>query len=858
MKNYLGGLQTIPQWFVWRMTWDAEESKFAKVPQRWDGLEYPMDSALPANWRTYDEAITYWGQCNAHHDGHRYALGFRLTADTGYWFLDLDKAVTESQWSPLAQRCMAMFPGAFMEVSSSGNGLHIIGRGVVPEHIKRRDDLHIEFYTDKRGIAFGSQQTGHADTDHSANVAALVAEFFPPPLAGAAHSGEGPRADWSGPDDDDALIQLALASRSVAHRFGAGSTATFAELWKGDRADLARYWGDQAHHSEPDGALSKHLAFWTGCDLDRMMRLMWRSGLVREKWYKHRKYVQITCESAIKGQRDVYKQAERVDVQAEMYALPALAIPGVTPANPPAPVTVTELSVPDEVFELQERALDLVSQCGSDKEMHAVVIPAVRAMQLPEAMVHRVASLINKQLSLWDGKMPISEVRRLINPPKIRRTDTDIPEWVHRHVFVKTGDKFYDIVAGTFATKTGFNAQFNRNMPERADGSREDAAQMCLDNWGMTTVDGVMYAPGDELIFEWHGRVYVNTFSEKRVQRVADAYTQVGIDGINRFLSHLRELCNRRDDLFRTLVDWIAHNVQFPGRKIKFVPIIKGCQGDGKSLIGRVLKAAMGGPNVKAIGPTLVANTGGFTDWAHGQAVTLLEEIYLIGTDRYRVSNMVKEFITEDEITINGKGDKPHVVRNMNNYIAVTNHSDAIPLSDDDRRWWVIFTPFYDKELMRQHLGTDDLIKYFEPIYEACRSCKGEIRKFFLEYQISPEFVAHGYAPHTAEKSQMRDSGVDEADLLAKGIIEDGCYGVTPTVLSSECLSRQMSTLRMVEGVTVPKAAALNHLLSRLGYSVVGRIKWDGAPRRVWVKPGVNPDPAQLRAILDTTKKSQP
>ena len=67
----------------------------------------------------------------------RYALGFWLTASTGYWFLDIDIRkcnLGEYQATDFANGLVRSYGGAFLEWSSSRKGLHIIGRGAVPPH----------------------------------------------------------------------------------------------------------------------------------------------------------------------------------------------------------------------------------------------------------------------------------------------------------------------------------------------------------------------------------------------------------------------------------------------------------------------------------------------------------------------------------------------------------------------------------------------------------------------------------------------------------------------------------------------------------------------------------------------------
>lgn len=292
----LGGMLNIPQWFVWRLTWNQEDNKFDKVPCYPDGSRFRMDASDPANHMPFAAARDTLAALRARSDGFTYTLGFWLTASTGYWFLDIDKCLTNGQLSPLAQTLFNMFPGAAYEWSSSNAGLHIFGRGDVPLH--RRKDAHgfnLEFYTDKRGIAFGlsGQFYGAADTDHSTAVAQLVAAYFPP---NALHAGDildsqfdAPCAAWSGPNDDDELIALirSRAKHDAASVFAgaAPQRATFSDLFDGNRAVLDHVYAGQ---SDMDYALIGVLSFWTGRDAIRTERIMRRSALYRDKWESQR------------------------------------------------------------------------------------------------------------------------------------------------------------------------------------------------------------------------------------------------------------------------------------------------------------------------------------------------------------------------------------------------------------------------------------------------------------------------------------------------------------------------------------------------------------------------------------------
>lgn len=259
----------------------------------------------PSTWLTHDDATT---QLTALGSG--YGVGFVLTTNDPYWFLDIDNCADNGQWSALALELINRFPGAFVEVSQSGTGLHIIGRGTVPDHRCRRDDLGLEFYTEGRFIALtrnGAQ--GSEDTDHSVAIAQLVADYFEPDeQINPANWTDRPRDDWKGPTDDDELIAKMLGTRSLSSAFSA--KASFADLWNCNAERLADCWPDDERVEGYDGSavdmsLAQHLAFWTGCDCERMLRLMWRSGLTRDKWTDHKSYLRRTILTAVGRQRDV-------------------------------------------------------------------------------------------------------------------------------------------------------------------------------------------------------------------------------------------------------------------------------------------------------------------------------------------------------------------------------------------------------------------------------------------------------------------------------------------------------------------------------------------------------------------------
>lgn len=859
LRAALGSLVEIPRFFVWRLTWNAIHNKYEKEPH--DGVSV-IDAQRPEAWMSYEAACAKMEEMRA--GGMQCTLGWMFTPACGWWFLDLDKCIDAAgQWSPLAVDWWHKLPGVFVEQSASGTGLHLIGKGLLPPHASRgRGALKglAELYSQQRGIAFGlsGQAWGSADVQAPA-ILEIAATHFPPRVSGEGGEWIGPRADWRGPTDDAELIRRARASSSLAAR--AGARATFDQLWTNAPA-LDGFYGPEGR-SERDAALASHLAFWTGCDAPRMERLMRASALWRPKWDQHRTYLrELTIENACAAQGDVLRDAPRVDVAAQMYgvSLPPLPAPVVAPAAASVGVVFAPL-VTDEVRELVDKLIAEINGAQHWQDVHNKIIPMVAASGVPPALMPRLENAINDRLDVWQMKLPINKLRALINPPRASDPDDGAgvmarPDWAQHFVYVMANDAFFDTRDATNMSRTAFNAQFDRDMPIKGDGpNRHDSVQFMLQHWGTPIVFNTMYRPGCEPLFKHDGRQWANLYSPASVPPVTMA-SAATLSAIERFKWQLFCICGKRQWLYECMLYWMAHNVQRPGVKIRWLPLVKGVEGDGKSTISQVMAAALGPSNCLEVGPDVVCNSGGFTDWAHGRALLTLEEVYMVGKDRYRVHNMLKPFISNNTVAVNPKGAAPKKVVNTCNQIAYTNHSDAVPLErKGDRRWLVIFTPFTNREQVFAELGVNQAREHFDPIYDSLQSEPGAWRVWLLGVEIPATFDANGEAPHTDEKAIMADSGTDDAEMLVRDVVAEGGLGISEQVISTSCLAFAIRSRSITEGVELNKGTNLHHWIIRMGYMRVSKtVHWDGRNHRLWVKPEVNQNNDILRKLLDDTK----
>ena len=317
----------------------------------------------PAFWTDAATAIAAAAQWGA-----PYGVGFVFTEADPFWFLDIDGCLqADGQWSPLAVAMCQAFTGAAVEVSQSGQGLHIFGTGRPPAHGCKNEPLHLELYHTGRFVALtGVGAIGNAAADFSHVLPSLVAQYFPPDPVQSLEQGwtEGPCAEWRGPADDEELIRRALRSQSTAAAFG--GRASFADLWTGNLEALQRCYPDPVRAydaSSADAALAQHLAFWTGRNCERIRQLMERSALARDKWERE-DYLPRTILGAVGRQFEVLTDKEPEPVAG---ALPTAADATGEAPRPSLVQGSTFLTVDDQ--------LNIFKGCVYIRDIHRVLVP---------------------------------------------------------------------------------------------------------------------------------------------------------------------------------------------------------------------------------------------------------------------------------------------------------------------------------------------------------------------------------------------------------------------------------------------------------------------------------------------------
>ncbi len=315
-------MKRLKQWVNWRPE-QREDGSIAKKPCPASGIG-SIDSQDPKNWLNYIQAKSFSDR-----------VGFVLTENDPYFCVDLDDSFVDGKWTDHCNNVLTWFPGAYLEVSFSGKGLHIFGtcNGKFPEHRKKSKsgESKTELYTSKRFIAFTEVGTvGDYNTDLTSQLHEFIRVILPPDgLSTLGNTSDlyggytTPDSEWLGPEDDTELIERMLLSKKSAASI-LGGKASIHDLWGGVASVLVETYPDKPgtyNRSAADAALFAHLAFWTGKDGPRMERIGRLSGLMREKWDKHPLYLsapKYTIHNACDRCNQVYRDPKRAsELQVE-------------------------------------------------------------------------------------------------------------------------------------------------------------------------------------------------------------------------------------------------------------------------------------------------------------------------------------------------------------------------------------------------------------------------------------------------------------------------------------------------------------------------------------------------------------
>lgn len=278
-------LRRLPNWVCWQAVQDERSHSGVSKRPIDPKTENFAKSNDPSTWADFDTAVRAAQKWSG--------IGFMFSG-SGYFGVDLDDIAEELQsYRGGGGGIVAEFISAlqsYAEVSQSGTGIHIICKGSLPKGGRRRGK--VEMYDSGRFFVM----TGQPISEYAevAECSERIRPLHEKYIGGGKEPTANIRQTAALPQTADEILRAAANSKNGAK---------FKALYSGD---ISGY----SSQSEADMALCNMLAFWTGCDAQKMDAMFRSSGLMREKWDRKQSgstYGVLTVQKAIAGCTEVYR-----------------------------------------------------------------------------------------------------------------------------------------------------------------------------------------------------------------------------------------------------------------------------------------------------------------------------------------------------------------------------------------------------------------------------------------------------------------------------------------------------------------------------------------------------------------------
>jgi Family of unknown function (DUF5906) len=194
--------------------------------------------------------------------------------------------------------------------------------------------------------------------------------------------------------------------------------------------------------------------------------------------------------------------------------------------------------------------------------------------------------------------------------------------------------------------------------------------------------DCMTFHPGEQQFFVERGLRHLNIWAAPR-------WPVVDLKVAAPFIEHLQYLIpedRQREDL----LDWLAHAAQQPEVRPHFHFLLVAAQeGTGRSWLAEALGSLWGERHAGAVDlHRLMDDT--FNSTLSGKILMAVHEVKAPADERYSHRDRLKSLLTDTTLLVNEKHEPRWSERFCARFLMFTNRDDALPLSETDRRVYVV------------------------------------------------------------------------------------------------------------------------------------------------------------------------
>jgi hypothetical protein len=209
----------------------------------------------------------------------------------------------------------------------------------------------------------------------------------------------------------------------------------------------------------------------------------------------------------------------------------------------------------------------------------------------------------------------------------------------------------------------------------------------------------------------------------------------------------------RKPEYADWFIKWLAYPLQHPGVKLYTAVFVHSrTQGVGKTfIVDPVMEPIYGTSNFYRVSNDELQST--FNSFVARRQFIVANEVYLpLYKDRASFAGMLNDMITREKVSINEKYQPRVVYQDRANYYLTSNHADALPLDEADRRFFVIEAPNEplsrsDYEKLNAYVRGDDPTAVAGPGL-------GDILHYLQHVDLS-DFNPRAQAPKTIFRQQV-------------------------------------------------------------------------------------------------------
>jgi len=295
---------------------------------------------------------------------------------------------------------------------------------------------------------------------------------------------------------------------------------------------------------------------------------------------------------------------------------------------------------------------------------------------------------------------------------EVRMGENPLGEFKDRFVYVADGDMVHDL-EGLGHDKPFLLREFKNmtaniriqvmvraplaNDPDRRVPKEFAVHELWLKDTDRQTAYGFAYVPGKPRLLWNDERCYVNEFW---MPTFVNPCKTVTVDGVKRLDE---QCCNELLAIFfrhmeyiipieaerEWFYSWMAYNIQQPGERCKVTPLLIATDhGTGRGWIAQLMVSLLGLWNCsKTKMGTLNGESGAgqYQEYMNNNLLCSIEEVK-DGGKRYGVTDTIRDFLTEKTLEINLKYGLKATKPVYTNFFWMSNHADAIVLTEEDRR----------------------------------------------------------------------------------------------------------------------------------------------------------------------------